>query len=156
MQSARAVEVKHIKGTIVGTKMRLARHVESEDTWQEGGLSGNAKTPRHRSPKDIGKGSGKGKGKGKGKKRTQLKHVCALERKDTRKQTANKTAKCSNSGEVGHLRVVCRNTNTHMRLRRMQMNPVQKSLSKLFGAWLAVRDTVDDGHCDCIEKADVM
>ena len=35
------------------------------------------------------------------------------------------------------------------------MNPVQKSLSKLFGAWLAVRDTVDDGHCDCIEKADV-
>ena len=37
----------------------------------------------------------------------------------------------------------------------MQMNPVQKSFSKLFGAWLAVRDTVDDGHCDCIEKADV-
>ena len=31
------------------------------------------------------------------------------------------------------------------------MNPVQKSLSKLFGARLAVRDTVDDGHCDCIE-----
>ena len=30
----------------------------------------------------------------------------------------------------------CVETRTNMRLRRMQMNPVQKSLSKKFGAWL--------------------
>ena len=64
-----------------------------------------------------------------------------------------KTATCSNCGKVGHSRAVCRNTNTH-EIERMQMNLVQKSVSKQFWC-MAVRDTVDDGHCDCTEKHDV-
>ena len=47
----------------------------------------------------------------------------------------------------------CVDTRTHTRLRRMQMNPVLKSLVET--VWcMAVRDVVEDGHCDCIEKHD--
>ena len=41
------------------------------------------------------------------------KHVCAVERKDTRKRISNSRVRhCSNCGKFGHLRAVCRNTNT--------------------------------------------
>ena len=74
------MEARHITGTTAGTKMRLARHVENEDTWQR---YVEVETHRHQDS-----GGPKGSGKGKGKKRT-LKHVGAVERKDTRKQIAN-------------------------------------------------------------------
>ena len=74
------MEARHITGTTAGTKMRLARHVENEDTWQR---YVEVETHRHQDS-----GGPKGSGKGKGKKRT-LEHVCAVERKDTRKQIAN-------------------------------------------------------------------
>ena len=60
-----------------------------------------------------------------------------MERQDTQKQIANSRLQHVQTAEkVGHLRAVCRNTNTHEIEKRMQMNQVQKSLSKQFGAWL--------------------
>ena len=38
--------------------------------------------------------------------------------------------------KVWSLESPCVETRTHMKLRKVQMNPIQKSLSKKFGAWL--------------------
>ena len=149
MQSTRAVEARHIKETIAGTKLRLAKHVENEDTWQR---YVEVETHRHQ---DTGVlralAKVQAKGKSKGKKRTPKTCLCCGKEGRKKADWKFKTATCSNCGKVGHLRAVCRNTNTHTRLIRMQMKPVQKSLSKQFGAWLFV----EDGDCDCIEKHDV-
>ena len=58
------------EGTIAGAKMRLARHVENEDTWQKYVEVVMHRQQEHGSPKGTGKGSGKGPSKGKSKKRT--------------------------------------------------------------------------------------
>ena len=64
-----------------------------------------------------------------------------------------KTSTCSNCGKGGHLRAVCRNTNTH----EIEKDADEPSPEVIVEAvWcMAVRDTVDGGHCDCIEKHDV-
>ena len=86
------------------------------------------------------KGTRKGSSKGKSKSKKRTPDTCLCCGKTRHKKTDRKflTATCSNCEMVGDLRAVCRNTNTHThtRLRRMQMNRVQKSLSKQFGAWL--------------------
>ena len=89
----------------------------------------------HGSPKGTGKGSGKGPSKCKGKKRTPD-TVCDVEKR-----------------KVGHLREVCRITNTH----EIEKDAHEPSPEVTFEAvWcMAGRDTVGDGHCDCIEKHDV-
>ena len=70
--------------------MRLARHVENEDTWQR---YVQVETHRHQdtgAPRALAKVQGKVQAKAKGKARNEhLKHVCVVARKDTRKQTAN-------------------------------------------------------------------
>ena len=72
---------------LTGAKMRLARHVEKRRPLAKVCRSGNAKTPRHASPKGTGTCSGKGSSKGKSNE--HLPHDCVVARKDTRKQIAN-------------------------------------------------------------------
>ena len=67
------------EGTIAGTKMRRARHVENEDTWQRYVEVVTHRQQEHGSPKGTGKGSGKGPSKCKGKKRTPD-TVCDVEK----------------------------------------------------------------------------
>ena len=86
----------------------------------------------------MGTGRGSGKGKSKGKSR-RPETFFVVEEKDTRKHVANSRLQ----------RYV--ETRTHTRLKRMQMNQVQKSLSKQFWC-MAVQDTVENDHCDHMEK----
>ena len=65
-----------------------------------------------------------------------LKHVCVVARKDTGQLTANSRLRHVQTAERLVTCEPCVETRTHTRLRRMQTNPVQKSLSKQFGAWL--------------------
>ena len=80
-------EPDDIKETIAGTKMRLAKHVENEDTWQK-----DVEVETHRyqdmgAPRTLAKVQVKVQAKVKAKERNEHpKHVCV---KDTRKQTAN-------------------------------------------------------------------
>ena len=67
------------EGTIAGTKMRRARHVENEHTWQRYVEVVTHRQQEHGSPKGTGKGSGKGPSKCKGKKRTPD-TVCDVEK----------------------------------------------------------------------------
>ena len=80
------MEAKHIKGTIVGTNMRLARHVEDEDTWQR---YVEVEAHRHQdtgAPRALAKVQEEVQAKARNE---HLKHVCVVARRDTRKQTAN-------------------------------------------------------------------
>ena len=82
------MEARHIKRKVAGTKMRLARHVESEDTWQR---YVEVETHRHQdtgAPRTMAKVQVKVQAKGKARNE-HLQHVCAVERMDTRKQVAN-------------------------------------------------------------------
>ena len=63
------------------------------------------------------------------------------------------TATCSNCGKVGYLRAVCRNTNTHEIEKDADKPSPDVTVEEVW--CMAVRDTVDDGHCDHIEKHDV-
>ena len=78
----------HLKGKTAGTKMRLARHVKNEDTWQR---YVEVETHRHQdtgAPRAMAKVQVKVQAKAKARNE-HLQHVCAVERKDTRKQVAN-------------------------------------------------------------------
>ena len=99
---------------------------------------GNAQTPRNGSPKGTGKGSG----------------MC-LERGRTQESRSKfRTATCSNCGKVGHLRAVCRNTNTH-EIRKDADEPSPEVTVE--EVWcVAFQDAVDDGHCDCTKNHDVV
>ena len=90
--------------------------------------------------------------KGKGKKRTLETCLCCGKAGHKKADCKIKTATCSNCGKVGSLRAVCRNTRTHTRLKKMQMNP--EVIVEAFWC-MAVRDIVEDGHCNCTEKHDV-
>ena len=83
-----------------------------------------------------------------------LEHVCVVARKDTRKLSAKSRLRhVQKCGKVGHLRAVCRNTNTH-EIEKDADEPSPEVIVK--AVWsMVVRDTVDDGHCDCIEMHDV-
>ena len=74
--------------------MRLARHVENEDTWQR---CVEVETQRHQdtgAPRALAKVQVKVQAKVKAKARNEhLKHVCAVERKDTRQQIAHSVGK---------------------------------------------------------------
>ena len=64
-----------------------------------------------------------------------------------------KNATCSNCGKVGHLREVCRNTNTHEIEKDAHEPSPEVTVEAVW--YMAVRDTVGDGHCDYMEKHDV-
>ena len=132
--------------------MRLARHVENDDTWQKVCRSGNAQTPRHGSPKGTGKGSGKSSRKSKSTSKKRTPESCLSCGKEGHKKAdcKFKTATCSNCGLVGHLRAVCRNTNNTHEMEKDADEPSPEVTVET--VWC---DTVDDGHCDCIEKHDV-
>ena len=71
----------HLKGKTAGSKMRLARHVESEDTWQR---YVEVETYRHQDT-EAPRALAKVKAEAKAKTRNEhLKHACVLARKDTR------------------------------------------------------------------------
>ena len=135
--------------------MRLAKHVENEDTWQKVCRSGNAQTPRHGNPKGTGKVSGKGSGKGKSKSKQRTPETCLCCGKQGHKKAdcKFKTATCSNRGKVDHLRAVCRNTNTHEIQKDADEPSPQVTVEAVW--CLAVPDTVEDGHFGCVEKHDV-
>ena len=115
--------------------------------------SGNAQTPRHGSSKGTGKGSGKGSGKSKSKKRTHETCLCCGKEGHKKADCKFESATCSNCGKVVHLRAVCRNTKT----REIEKNANETGPDVTVGAFwcMAVRDTFEDGHCDCIEKLHV-
>ena len=115
-------------------KDSVVQRCDLQDLWQTRTLAeGNTQTPRNGSPKGIGQGYWQSF---RQRKNEHLKHVSAVERKDTRKQNANSRLQHSQSVERLVTRERCVETRTHTRLRRMQMNQVQKSLSKHFAAWL--------------------
>ena len=114
---------------------------------------------KHGSPKNTGNGSGNGSGKSKskskckGKKRTPETCMCCGKEGHNRIDCKFKTATCSKCRKVDHLRAVCRNTNTH-EIEKGADEPSPEVTVE--AVWcMAVRDTVDDGQCDCIEKHDV-
>ena len=112
------------EGTIAGTKMRRARHVENEDTWQR-----YVEVVTHRqqdtgAPRALAKvQEKKGPCKCKGKKRTPD-TVCDVEKGKTQESRLATLKKCN----MFKLRerlvtwVRCVETRTHTRLRRRQMN----------------------------------
>ena len=114
------------------------------------GRSGDAQTPRHGSNKGADEGSGKGSVKGTGKIRTPETCLCCGREGHKKAYCTFKTATCSNCGKVGHLRVVCRNTNTHESDKGADEPNPEVTVEAVWCK--AVRDTVDDGHCDCIER----
>ena len=135
--------------------MRLARHAEKRGHLAKVCRGGNALTPRHGSPKStrIGSGEGSGKSKGKSKKRTPETCLCCGKEGHKKADCKFKTATCANFGKVGHLRAVCRNRNT-LEIEKDADEPSPEVTDE--AVWcMAVGDTVDDGHCDCIEKHDV-
>ena len=139
-----------MKETIAGTKMRLAKHVETR-TLGKVCRSGNAATPRHGSPRGTGKGSVKGSSKGKSKSNVRTPETCLRCGKEGHKKAdcKFKTATCSNCRKVGHLRAVCRNTNTH-EIEKDADEPGPEVTAE--AVWcMAIRDIVGDGHSDCIE-----
>ena len=80
------MEARHSKETIVGAKMRLARDMENEDTWQR---YVEEETHRHQ---DTGtqRALATVQVEVQAKARNEhLKHVCVVATKGTRKQTAN-------------------------------------------------------------------
>ena len=87
------------------------------------------------------------------KKRTPETCLCCGKEGHKNADCKFKSATSSNCGKVGHLRVVCRNTNTH----EIEKDADEPSPEVTVEAvWcMAVRDIVEDGHCDCTEKHDV-
>ena len=65
-----------------------------------------------------------------------------------------KTATCSNCGKVRQLRVLCRNTSTHEIEKDADDPSPEVIVVEVF--CMAVQDTVDNCHCDCTEKNDVL
>ena len=105
--------------------------------------------------------SGSPNGTSKQEKVTQVrarsehqKHVCAAERKDTKKTDCElKSATCSDCGKVGRMRAVCRNTNTH-EVEKDADEPSPEAAVE--DVWcVAVQDVVEDGHCVCTEELDI-
>ena len=94
--------------------------------------------------------TGEGSVKGKGKKRTPETCLCCGKEGHKKTDCTFKTATCSNCGKVDHLRVVCRNTNTHESEKGADEPSPEVTVEAVWCK--AVRDTVDDGHCDCIER----
>ena len=76
----------HQRNDIAGTRVKLARQVENEDTWQR---SVDVETHRHQdtvAPRALPKVQEKAKAKARNE---HLKPVCVVATKDTRRQTAN-------------------------------------------------------------------
>ena len=147
---ARAAEARHIKGTVAGNKMKLATHFENEETWQryvEVGTRGRRETGVQRA---LAKVQVKIQAKAKAR-HEHLKHECVVERNDARKQIGT----CSNCGKVGHLRAVCRNTNT-CEIEKGADEPSPEVTVEEVRCMLFQKDAVDDGLCDCTEKHDVL
>ena len=96
--------------------MRLARNVENEEHLAKVRRSGNAHedmgAPRALAKVHV-KVQARAKGKGKGKKRTPETCLCRGKEGHKKADRKFKTATCSNCGKIGHLREVCRNTNTY-------------------------------------------
>ena len=132
--------------------MRLAKHVENENTWQR-----NAEVEAHRhqdtgAPRALGKvqGKGSGRGKGKSKKRTLETCLCCGKKGHKKADCKFKTATRSNCGKVGHLRAVCRNMITH-EIEKDADEPTPKVTVE--AVWcMAVRDTVDGEQCGGMDK----
>ena len=102
--------------------MTLAKHVENGDTRQRG-----VKVETHRRrEKGAPRAPAKVQVKAMAKARNEhLKHECAVERKETRKQIANSRMQHVQTAESWSLEgSVSKHEHTHMRLRRMQMNPI--------------------------------
>ena len=147
-------EARHIKGTIVCTKMGLARHVGNEGTWHR---YVDVETHRHQdtgASKALAEGQVKAKAKAKGKKRTLETCMCCGKERQKKADCKFKTATCSSCGKVGHLRAVCRITNSH-EIEKVADEPIPEVTVE--EVWcMAVQDTLNDGHCDCTEKHDVI
>ena len=135
VQNARVAEAKHFKEKIVGTKMRLARLVANEDTWQ--------------SFVEVER-KGSSKGKGKGNNRTPETCLCCGKEGHKKADCTFKTATCSNCGKVGHLKAVCRNTNMHEIDKDADEPSPEVTVEAVW--CMAVQDTVEDDHCDHIGK----
>ena len=152
MQHARVVEAKHVR-----EKNCWYKDVTCKTCGEQGHLAkvcrgGNTQTPRQGSPKGTGKGSGKGSGKGKGKTKSRTPETCLCCGKE-RQQRADckfKTATCSNCRKVGHLRAVCRNTNTLENEKDVDEPSPEVTVEAVW--CMAVQDTVEDDHCDHSEK----
>ena len=86
----------------------------------------------------------------KGKKRTLETCLSCGKAGHKKADCKFKTATCSNYGKVGSLRAVCRNTNTH-EIEKDADEPSPEVIVEAFWC-MAVRDIVEDGHCDCIGK----
>ena len=90
------MEARHTKETIGGVKMRLARHVGNEDTWQR---YVEVETHRYQdtgAPRALAKVQVKVQAKAKARNE-HLKHVCVVARKDARNADCKfKSATCSN------------------------------------------------------------
>ena len=122
--------------------------------------NGNAQTPTHASLQVTGRGPGKGsrprpRPRPRQRQETNTWNMFVLWKgRDTRKRDCKfKTATCSNCGKVGHLRAGSRNTNTH-EIEKDADEPSPEV--RVEAVWcMAVRDTVEGGHRDCIERHDV-
>ena len=98
--------------------------------------SGNAQAPMNGSPRCTGKGSGKGSSKGKRQgKDTWTMHVL-WKRRTQESRLQIQDCNMFKPRKVWSLESGCVETRTHMKLRKVQMNPIQKSLSKKFVVWL--------------------
>ena len=73
-----------------------------------------------------------------------------LKRRHKKSDCKIKTAACSNCGNVGRLREVCRNTNTHETEKDADEPNPDVTVEAVW--CLAVRDTVDDDHFDHTER----
>ena len=132
--------------------MRLAKHVENEDTWQR---YVEVETHRRRET-GVPRAPAKVQVKMEAKARHEhLKRVCAVEKEGHKKaECQHKSATCSNCGKVGHLRAVFRNTNTHEIEKDADESSPEVAVEEVW--CMAVQDAVGDGHCDCTEKHDAL
>ena len=141
-QYARVVEAKHIKEKIVGTKMRLARLVANEDTWQR-----FVEVQPHRHKKRQFQGYWL---RFRQRKNDYLKTcLCCGKEGHPKADCKFQTATFSICGKVGHLRAVCRNTNTH-EIEKDADEPSPEVTVEAF-CCMAVQDTVEDVNCEHIE-----
>ena len=156
IRSARAAEARLTREVSVGTKTKRARLVANEDTWTRCAVAETHRNKNSGRSKGAGNGTGKGSGKGKAKIKRRASETCMCCGKEGHKNADSKfrTAACSECGKIGHLRAVCRNTNTHEIDEDNDENRPQVTVEAVW--CMSVQSTVEDDryvHSEKLEES---